>query len=968
MSGTRLLRVAAPCGSSDRPARRLGFARAPLGLLATALILVPSGATAAAATPLPPRTQAIVARVDSLWLAQAREEAHALVRLHLPGARAVGDSLLLLHLLARQGQMWAVHNRSRDALPPLREALALADTLQVEDLGRACRRWLGVALYAEGSLEEGASRFRELLDLSRASGDTLHEGYAWMGLAYDDWHRDRSAEAREKYERAAALLQAAGDERGEVWARIGLNIALSQLGDYPRALEGNRRIVEIGRDTGLRSAEALGHNNLGALLYSLGDPGEALAHFEQARRILEQEGDLRESIVAARNVGVCEVTLGRTRAALERMDGLLELSRRQGHQDLRTGLLIHMAEAYRRQGANSTAARLQRDALSLGDRLSLKERSEALLGLAEALAAMDSSRAALALLQDAAPEILHEAAPLEACRFRIGLGRRLTAERRWTEAEEILAPVDAEGGEHGLAGVRLEALPMLARARRARGDPEGSLALLRQARDLWEADRAVPLDPLWREQRGAAASDLFSQLATLLLEPSAGRSREERARDAFEVLQAYKARTLLERMRGPGGVGGPAGPGEHGGSGGSGGEAQPFAPGDFRARTLGPDEVFIDVLAGPEALLLFACTREECRAVALPGSRAWAAKLRLYHELLSTPPPGDGDGVAPREIVTRASRELSAALLAPFADLIQGCRRVILSPDGVFNLVPLTALLPSTPPLECCCVPAASVLAELRGRGAERSAADRILALADPRDVAEALPGTGREVSWLRGRFERVDTAPAGRETTPALGENATAAWPARVAPYEVLHFAMHSAADDQAPWRSTVVLGVDSGGGASTVSAAEIAQARISARLVVLSCCESARGTILSGEGVQGLASAFLAAGARAVLATLWTVDDAVAARFMERFYGALSDGESASGAVRSAQGLLRATPATAHPFYWAGFQLVGDGDLRLDLPRARGGWTRLAATGALAGGLILLAGACLWRTRRGV
>jgi tetratricopeptide (TPR) repeat protein len=915
-----------------------------------------------AAPVLPPPEQAIIARVDSLWLAEARDAAHALVREHVPRARAARDSLFLLHLLARQGQMWAALNRSREALPVLREALPLADAFRVEELRRACRRWMGVALYAEGSLEEGVAQFRELLDLSRANGDTRHEGYGWMGLAYHDWRTDRPAEARQNYERAAELLRGAGDLRGELWALIGLNIAYSQLGDYARAIAGNERIIAIGRETGMRSVEALGHNNLGALLYSLGDPGEALAHFEQAQGILEQEGDLREGIVAGRNVGVCEIALGRTQAALDRLRRLLGASEREGYHDLRIGLLGHMADAYRKQGAYPLAARLEREALSLKDRLTAKEESEALLGLSDALAAMDSSQVALGLLRLSAPRILAEAAPMEECRFRVGLGRRLLDQGHYAEAAEVLLPVEARGAELGLAGVWLEAMPLLARARRAMGDPDSALALLQRARRLWEADRGLPLDPEWREQRGAAACDLFAQLTALVLEHSPGRSREECIREAFEILQAYKARTLLERMHGPGREVQPAATAEPAFG------ALPFTLADLRSRVLGPGEIFLDALFGPEQLLLFACTREECRAALLPGAALLAKRLRLYHELLSTPPPeGDGDAVN-RAMIVQASRELADTLLAPFAELIRSRQRVILAPDGALNLVPLATLLASAgreddallkeaAPRTLSRVPAASVLAALHDSAAStRNAAGRILALAEPVTARDPLPGTGREVRWLERTFASVD---AGLSDRGCEGE----AWQACLAPYGVLHFAMHTAADDHSPWRSSIDLGAAaSDSGPRMVSASEIATAKVCAKLVVLSSCESARGAILSGEGVQGLASAFLAAGARAVLATLWTVDDAVAARFMERFYEALANGESAAGAVGRAQAELRADPRTAHPFYWAGFELVGDGNLRLEFARRRQAWWRWPVTAAC----LLAVGACVQRAGR--
>ena len=79
----------------------------------------------------------------------------------------------------------------------------------------------------------------------------------------------------------------------------------------------------------------------------------------------------------------------------------------------------------------------------------------------------------------------------------------------------------------------------------------------------------------------------------------------------------------------------------------------------------------------------------------------------------------------------------------------------------------------------------------------------------------------------------------------------------------------------------------------------------KLDARLAVLSSCATASGRILSGEGVQGLCTAFLSAGVPAVLATLWEVEDRTTARFMDRFYAGLSSGSHAAKAL----GLTRAS-----------------------------------------------------------
>ena len=108
-----------------------------------------------------------------------------------------------------------------------------------------------------------------------------------------------------------------------------------------------------------------------------------------------------------------------------------------------------------------------------------------------------------------------------------------------------------------------------------------------------------------------------------------------------------------------------------------------------------------------------------------------------------------------------------------------------------------------------------------------------------------------------------------------------------------------------------------------------DIYSSGINAQLVVLSCCHSGRGKV-KAEGVVGLTRAFLAAGARSVLASLWAVDDEATSYFMKNFYQHLKSGESASASLQQAMKEMRKKPEWSHPYYWAPFFLVGD-DIRI-------------------------------------
>ena len=110
-----------------------------------------------------------------------------------------------------------------------------------------------------------------------------------------------------------------------------------------------------------------------------------------------------------------------------------------------------------------------------------------------------------------------------------------------------------------------------------------------------------------------------------------------------------------------------------------------------------------------------------------------------------------------------------------------------------------------------------------------------------------------------------------------------------------------------------------------------DVQAANLRARLVVLSCCHSGRGRILKGEGVVGIARAFLAAGARSVLVALWAIDDEATMVFMKSFYQYLKKGKTASVAVHQSMKSLRECEEFSEMRYWAPFQLIGD-DVKIE------------------------------------
>src|ERR1035438_4311268 len=142
---------------------------------------------------------------------------------------------------------------------------------------------------------------------------------------------------------------------------------------------------------------------------------------------------------------------------------------------------------------------------------------------------------------------------------------------------------------------------------------------------------------------------------------------------------------------------------------------------------------------------------------------------------------------------------------------------------------------------------------------------------------------------------------------------------------YRVIHLAVHGFADSTFPDRAALVLLSDrSAGEDGFLQASEIVQLRFDADLVVLSACDTAVGPLQGQEGIANLSRAFLLAGARTVVSTLWQVDDSSSLFLMKHFYAHLSANRSAASALTAAKrDMLRTLGRTTLPYQWAGFTI---------------------------------------------
>lgn len=150
---------------------------------------------------------------------------------------------------------------------------------------------------------------------------------------------------------------------------------------------------------------------------------------------------------------------------------------------------------------------------------------------------------------------------------------------------------------------------------------------------------------------------------------------------------------------------------------------------------------------------------------------------------------------------------------------------------------------------------------------------------------------------------------------------------------YEVLHFATHALVNWDYPSLSAISLAADSNQQDSLrskdLTVQDISQWYINSELVILSGCDTASGKTALGEGPLGLSRAFFEAGSKRVIASIWPVEDEASAFLIESFYQELFiNGQSPAEALRQARLRLSEIPKWSHPYYWAGFLFLGNGE----------------------------------------
>ena len=326
---------------------------------------------------------------------------------------------------------------------------------------------------------------------------------------------------------------------------------------------------------------------------------------------------------------------------------------------------------------------------------------------------------------------------------------------------------------------------------------------------------------------------------------------------------------------------------------------------------------------GESQSYLWAVSSQEIRLFPLPPGAEIDSLVQRYRKSLN----------GPEDILesSKEGRDLYHTLIAPAKSLLARSINVFIIPDGSLNSLNFEMLVVDEPKphywIEDVDVINTSSLRVLaasfnRQEKHEQKRPRKLLLIGDsvaPGKEYPELPRASEQMASVARHFPDVQQQVYQRgQATPA------AYLTSNPEKFSHVHFVAHGTASRLSPLDSAIVLSkpaVDSN--SFKLYARDIIQHPLHADLVTISACYGAGERAYSGEGLVGLAWAFLRAGSHNVIASLWDVTDASTEQLMDRFYDELDQGESPDQALRAAKLSLLHGGIFHNPFYWAPFQL---------------------------------------------
>lgn len=899
-------------------------------------------------------------RVEALANQDTAESMHAAVVAAEDAAtrwRRLGDDAALARTLALQGEALWLAGRPAEAREASAEAAEVArrsGSRSVEAMVTSNRGIFGMV--TAGDPGAGLELLREGVRLAEVSGEVrvLIEAESNLAVGYD-LVRDHQASLDHQH-RALELARAARETDLEAYALGRLGRVYANLGHNLRSLEHIEAAVATVRATGQSRVLAGLVGQIGATYGQMERWDRAQPYLEESLHLSRRAGLLAVEVAVSYHIGRAKLARGDVEGAIDVLVSACERAREAGLRQPDGIRVLGDAELARGRLAEASALYEESLEMSRGFREPFFE-AMALRGLS----IVDVRRGRL---EDAAARAesalrLFEAARAQAAEQRARAAFMGHVRGAYDQAVRVAMlrhaerPHDGHDREALALAERAHARALLdglaPRLRVRTGDPTTA-----RLRDLQQA-----VDAQTRRKSAAATDEARAE----------AEAERRRLLSEAEVVRAGIGR----RRRAEAGATSP----------------DPLSFEGVRG-LLDADTALLEYQLGREASYVFAVTRDGLVAAELPAKGTIEERARRFHAALTARKERVAFET-PRERSSRwaradaesesIGRELSRMILEPVASVLGRHRRLVVVADGALHYVPFGALpVPRRPPQallvdhhDVVYAPSASVLAALRVQAAGRPVppktlvvlADPVFERTDPRVARNDAPGgrtqpgpvavasrlraleneeqlaaidrsSGRaglsRLPSTRREAESIAALVPGAAAHVAMGFDASraAALSPALADFRIIHFATHGHVDENDPRLSGLVLSlVDADGTPADgfLRPSDIAGMSLNADLVTLSACETALGEEVDGEGLVGLARAFMDAGAQRVLSTLWRVDDDATAALMTLVYqGLLKEGLSPAEALARAQRRMRAHPRWRSPFYWAGLSLQGE------------------------------------------
>ncbi|HZT39333.1 MAG TPA: CHAT domain-containing protein [Bryobacteraceae bacterium] len=671
----------------------------------------------------------------------------------------------------------------------------------------------------------------------------------------------------------------------ELDAKILLTLGMSYLKQeqYPEAEREFLRAVEALPSRSLMRFYAL--NDLGLVYQKQFRWDEALPWFERAEQEARAFGARRAEMLAVGNQGNTYVMMGDFTRALPFYKKALAIAEEIRDPSDQQAWLAGIGTIYEELGQLNAASQHYHRALSLLSPDSDEElRAKTLENLANvALAAGDLKTAARWIEAESAvarkvnTKTVLAAAEFNSARLAMALLRYGEAEARYRHAaalnNEAHRPMEEWECHSGLASLY-----------RASSRPAEADAEYRAAIQIIERERSKIGGVEHRITFLSSLIRFYQDYVDFLMD------RGEQTR-AFDIAASARARVLAERIGRPE-------------------IAEARVIQRLQRAALTARTVLMAYWLAPRRSFLWVIDSSGLRAFTLPAQDAIAANVARWRNAIL-------DGQDPRESEPNAGKWLFENLIARHYRPPSGSR-VVIAPDGPLyslNFETLAASPQGEYWIRDADIAVAPSLALLRPE--LEPALGRLLLIADPDFTSPEFPrltNAKREVELVSKHFPARDVYEASHATARAYLD-------APVNSYSTIHFAAHALASRDNPLDSAIILSGPQHD--HKLYARDIMTRRLSADLVTLSACQTAGAKTYSGEGLTGLAWAFLSAGARNVVAGLWDVNDHATAEIMSRFYDSISRGRTPSESLREAKIALIDSPGPMRkPVYWAAFE----------------------------------------------